>query len=100
MFFLLTVPGFFFQLSIEASSSVITNTSQWHCQLFLICHLLLFSARLRIPTDLGLIYHIVNYKKTFLIWRTILTHKFRMSTCKALKEVTLCHPMSWTSINI
>jgi hypothetical protein len=28
MFFLLTVPGFFFQLSIEASSSVITNTSQ------------------------------------------------------------------------
>lgn len=34
------------QASVKAPSSVITNTSQWHCQLFLMCHLLLVSTRL------------------------------------------------------
>lgn len=53
------VPCLLPQISIEVPFAVIINPSQWHCQLFLICHLLLVFAKIRIP-DVSPVYHVAT----------------------------------------
>lgn len=89
IYFPLIVPCFLPQISIEVPFAVIINTSQWHCQLFLICHLLLVSARFRILADVTPVCH-VCCKKSSVVWRTILIHKFSIRMQKTLQEATLC----------
>lgn len=83
------VPCLLPQISIEVPSAVIINISQWHCQLFLICHLLLVSARIRIP-DVSPVCHVAMCtQEVSPCLRTILIYKFSISLRKILQEATL-----------
>ena len=64
------------QISSEVPFAVIINPSQWHCQSFLICHLLLVSAKLESQMSVLSVMLPRVCKKSFLVWRTILIYKF------------------------